>query len=212
MLKKILLWLIALVALPCVASPMASGDYDGILVGVDRNGILTGYFESSTGAGQFSCIFFVSGKVTGSSSNRVQTWFPGDRDPKEVIRGVLKHVSSNGKPAVLLKLDEEHGGCWNVQTFASDPSTFVLTEQGRWESIRIIASKKAYFYDEPSSEKARKAYAVTGNALRVFETRDGWVKGEYVSPENRRTRGWISERDLFSAKTPTIVEKVATQR
>ncbi len=210
--KKILVWLIALVALPCFAVPMASGDYDGFLVGVDRSGILTGYFESSTGAGQFSCIFFVSGKVTGSSSNRVQTWFPGDRDPKEVIHGVLEHVSSNGKPAVRLKLDEEHGGCWNVQRFASDPSAFVLTEQGRWESIRIISSKKAYFYDDPSSPKARKAYAVTGNALRVFEVRDGWVKGEYVSPENRRTRGWISERDLFSAKPPAIVEKAATQR
>jgi hypothetical protein len=200
-----------MMAFPCVAVPTTSGDYDGLLVGVDRNGILTGYFESSTGAGQFSCIFFVSGKITGSS-NRVQTWFPGDREPKEVIHGVLENVSSNGKPSIRLKLDEEHGGCWNVQTFASDPSTFVLTEQGRWESIRIIASKKARFYDDPSSPKARKAYVVTGNALRVFERRDGWVRGEYVSPDNRRTRGWISERDLFSSTNSEFAKKAATQR
>lgn len=211
MLKKILISLIAPVALPCVAAPMASGYYDGFLIGVDRNGILTGYFESSTGAGQFSCIFFVSGKITGSS-NRVQTWFPGDRDPKEVIQGVLEQVSSNGQPAIRLKLNEEHGGCWNVQRFASETFTFALTEQGRWESIRIVASKKAYFYDDPSTLKPRKAYAVTGNVLRVFETRNGWVRGEYISPENRRTLGWISEKDLFSAKNPAIPDKAATQR
>jgi hypothetical protein len=200
-LKKVLVWLIALVAWPCVAAPVASGNYGGFLIGVDRNGSLTGYFESSTGRGQFSCIFFVSGKVNGSA-DRVDTWFPGDRDPKEVIHGVLEWVSLNGKPAIRLKLEEEHGGCWNVQRFASDPSTFMLTEQGSWESVRIIASKKAYFYDNPSAPKPRKAYAVTGNALRVFETRDGWVKAEYVSPENRRTRGWVLERDLFSTKSP----------
>ena len=210
-LKKIVIWLIALVSLPCVAAPIAPGNYDGFLIGVDRNGVLTGYFESSTGAGQFSCIFFVSGKMTGSV-NRVQTWFPSNRKSKEVIHGVLEHVFSNGQPAIRLKLDEEHGGCWNVQTFATDPSTFVLAEQGRWESIRIIASKKAYFYENPSSPKPRKAYAVTGNALRVIETRDGWVRGEYVSPENRRTRGWISERDLFSATNPATAKKAAKQR
>ena len=205
MLKKFLVWLIVWVAWPCVAAPVASGDYDGFLIGVDRNGSLTGYFESSTGRGQFSCIFFVSGKVSGTADG-VDTWFPGDRDPKEVIHGVLAQVSSDGRPAIRLKLEEEHGGCWNVQRFASDPSTFVLTEQGNWEAIRIIASKKAYFYDDPSSPKPRQAYAVTGNALRVFDTRDGWVRAEYVSPENRRTRGWILERDLFSAKRPATVK------
>lgn len=201
MLKKLLGWLIALLAWPCVAAPIVSGDYHGFLIGVDRDGSLTGYFESSTGRGQFSCIFFVSGKVSGSGDS-VDTWFPGDSDPKEVIHGVLERMSSNGKPAIRLKLEEEHDGCWNVQHFASDQSTFVLTEQGSWESIRIVASKKAYFYDDPSSPKPRKAYAVTGNALRVFDTREGWVRAEYVGPQNRRTRGWIHERDLFSATSP----------
>jgi hypothetical protein len=171
---------------------------------------LTGYFESSTGRGQFSCIFFVSGKVNGLA-NSVDTWFPGDRDPKEVIHGVLERMSSAGKQAIRLKLEEEHGGCWNVQHFASDQSTFALTEQGSWESIRIVASKKAYFYDDPSSPKPRKAYAVTGNPLRVFETREGWVRAEYVSSGNRRTRGWVLERDLFSATSPKSSSNAATQ-
>jgi len=199
---KILVWLIAFLAWPCVAAPVVSGDYDGFLIGVDRNGSLTGYFDSSTGRGQFSCIFFVSGNVSGSA-DIVDTWFPGDRDPKDVIHGVLER-SSNGKPAVRLKLREEHGGCWNVQHFASDQSTFVLTKRGSWESIRIVGAKRAYFYDDPSSPKPRKVYAVMGNVLRVFDTCEGWVKAEYISPENRRTRGWILERDLFSAASPIL--------
>lgn len=199
--KKVLICLITFLAWPCVAAPVVSGDYEGFLIGVNRNGSMTGYFESSTGRGQFSCIFFVSGKASG-----VDTWFPGDHDPKEVIHGVLEQVSSSGKPAIRLKLEEEHGGCWNVQRFASEQSTFALTEQGNWDSIRIVASKKAYFYDDPSSSNPRKAYVVTGNVLRVFETREGWVRAEYVGPANRRTQGWIPERDLFSAISPKSVK------
>lgn len=201
MLKKVLICFLASLAAPCMAAPLRSGNYDGFLIGVARNGSLTGYFESSTGRGQFSCVFFVSGKASGSAVS-VDTWFPGERDPKEVIHGVLQQETSSGKPAILLKLQEEHGGCWNVQHFASDQSTFALTDQGNWESIRIVASKKAYFYDDPSTPKPRKAYVVTGNALRVFETREGWVRAEYVSSSNQITHGWIHERDLFSARSP----------
>jgi len=166
---------------------------------------LTGYFESSTGRDQFNCIFFVSGKAN-DVANSVDTWFPADRDPKEVIHGFLEQVSSDGKQAIRLKLEKEHGGCWNVQHFASDQSTFSLTERGNWVAIRIVASKRAYFYDDPSSPKPRKSYVVTGNALRVFEKRDGWVRAEYVSPEDRHTQGWISERDLFSDLSPKSVK------
>ena len=53
------------------------------------------------------------------------------------------------------KLEDEHGGCCNVQHFASDQSTFELIEQGNWESIRIVASERSYFYNDPSSAMPR---------------------------------------------------------
>lgn len=202
--KKILIWLIALAAWPWLAAPVVSGDYGGLLVGVDRYGSLTGYFESSAGRGQFGCTFFVSGKI-GGSVDRVDTWFPGDRDPQEFILGVLEQLTSDEKPEIRLRLEKEHGGCWNVQRFASDPSIFALTKQGSWKSIRIVASKKTYFYDDPWTPKPRKAYVLTGNALRVFETRDGWAMAEYVGRESQRTHGWVLERGLFSAKGPAGV-------
>lgn len=201
MLKKIIAWLVAVAAWPCFAAPLASGDYSGLLIGVDKRGALTGYFAGYRGEGQFSCIFFVSGKVGGPAA-KVDTWFPEDRKPGEVIGGVIDSLMSGGMPAIRLTLQEEHGGCLNVQRFASEVSAFQMTEPGSWEAIRIVAAPKAYFYDRPSSPRPRQAYAVTGDPLLVFETRDGWVRAEYRSPENRRTSGWVQERDLFSASSP----------
>ena len=180
---------------------MVSGEYEGLLIGVDANGVLTGYFESSTGRGKFSCIFFIRGKIN-DRLGRVDTWFPENRDPKMVIRGVIEGPAKDEAPLVRIRLSEEHGGCWNVQHFAPEPATFTQTEQGNWKSISVVAAPKAYFYDDPSDPKPRKAFVVNGNALRVFETRGAWALAEYVSPENRRTRGWVLTRDLFSPLSP----------
>lgn len=199
--QQILAGLIAFATLPCWSAPLVSGDYDGLLIGVDRNGAITGYFESSTGAGKFNCIFFISGAVNGKRS-RVDTWFPKDKEAKQVIRGVLEQTATDPSPSIRLTLTEEHGGCMNVQHFVGDPSTFTLSEQGDWQSIRVIAANKAYFHDAPTGAKPRKAYAVQGNPVRVFETRAGWVKAEYVSEDARSTSGWIREADLFSPVSP----------
>jgi len=204
--KLFFAWLISLAAAPCSAASVTSGDYDGLLVGVDRQGSLTAYFESATGNGQFSCVFFVSGKVK-SRTFRVDTWFPADRNPKEVISGVIDEVTVSGKPAIRLTLEDEHGGCWNVQRFASEPASLTLDEQGSWEAIRVVAAGKAYFYDDTSRAHPCRAYVVRGNPLRVFETRTGWVRAEYVSPERKRTSGWILERDLFSPASPATEQQ-----
>ncbi|MGK5026294.1 hypothetical protein [Janthinobacterium sp. RB2R34] len=191
----------ALTVMPASAAPITSGDYDGLLVGVDKQGVLTAYYESSTGAGQFSCIFFMRGKVS-EPATHIDTWFPPDRDTDNVISGTMQATSENGKPAVSARLKEDPPGCWNVQHFAAEPVSFRLAEQGSWQAIRIVSAKKAYFHDQPSTANRRKAYAVDGNALRVFETQPGWVNAEYVSPERKRTKGWIQERDLYLSGKP----------
>jgi hypothetical protein len=199
---RLLLVLVACLTVSAVgAAPVISGDYDGLLIGVDRHGTLTGYFESSTGNGQFSCIFFMRGKVS-DPTMYIDTWFPEDRDPKEVIPGKIESLIEKGKVLIRTTLKEEHGGCWNVQRFASEPVSFSLTEQGSWESIRVVSAKKAIFFNDPSNVHPRRAYVVKGNALRVFETQAGWVRAEYVSGDRKRTQGWISERDLYRSDSP----------
>lgn len=199
--KLLFAFIAALAAAPAIAAPITSGEYDGLLIGVDRQGILTAYFESSTGGGQFSCIFFMRGKVA-DPATRVDTWFPADRDAKNIISGSMQAVSENGKPAVRASLKEDPPGCWNVQHFAPEPALFARNEQGSWQAIRVVSARKAYFHDDPSGRHPRKAYAVQGNALRVFETQAGWVKAEYVSPEGKRTKGWVLEKDLYLSEKP----------
>lgn len=187
---------------PAIAAPIVSGNYDGLLIGVDRQGNLTGYFDSSTGNGQFSCIFFVRGTVA-QPATRVDTWFPEDRDANNVIAGSMQALSENGKPVVRARLKTDPPGCWNVQHFAAEPVSFTLDEQGSWQAIRVVSAKKAYFHDDPSGSHPRKAYAVQGNPLRVFDTQAGWVRAEYVSPEGKRTRGWVPEKDLYLSEKPS---------
>lgn len=184
-----------------IAAPIVSGDYDGMLIGVDNEGALTGYFESSTGNGQFSCIFFVNGKSGSSPITHVDSWFPTDLSPRDVIPGTIESLAEKGQGAIRVKLKEEHGGCWNVQHFASEPAVFGLTEKGSWQAIRVVSAKRAYFHDDSSGTRPRKAYVVQGNVLRVFESQSGWARVEYESPERKRTRGWVSERDLYSARS-----------
>lgn len=188
------------IALPCAAAaPVRSGDYDGLLVAVGPQGRLTVYFESSTGSGQFSCVFFGAGLVTGGK-HTVDTWYPADR-PGEVIRGVLEDSAVGAKPGVRLTLEEEHGGCANVQRFASEPASFALTEPGGWIAIGVVASARAYFRDDPSGPP-RKAFVVAGNPLRIYEERGGWVRAEYVGATGKRTQGWLRQSELFPAVRP----------
>jgi len=165
-----------------IASPI-SGDYDGLLLAVDPSRqLVTGYFESYTVAGQFSCIFYLRGNL-GNSVTKIKTWFPSEKDPKEIIEGVIKETSVEGQPAVTVKLEKEHGGCWNVQNFAdsaAEQSLWRLTEAGKWKEIRVVSSPRSYFHDKPQDGTKRKAYVVTGNALRVYEINAGWMRAEFV--------------------------------
>jgi hypothetical protein len=185
------------------ATTIASGDYNGLLIAVDSDRqLITGYFDSTTGNGQFSCIFYIRGNIN-SSNNKIKTWFPDETDPQLVIEGVIEKTSVNGKPAVIVKLKEEHGGCWNVQRFAEKDSTpFNLTTINDWKEIRVVSSRRAYFHDTPQISTKRKTYIVRGDALRITQSIEGWVHAEYVNPDGQRASGWVKESELFSSYPP----------
>lgn len=73
---------------------------------------------------------------------------------------------------------------------------------GSWKAIRVVASAKAYFRDDPSAQHPRKAFVVAGNAVRIFEERAEWVRAEYVGARGKRTQGWLKESELFPAASP----------
>ena len=172
-----------------------------LLLGVDeKQGIVTGSFEGHGGwderrsAPMFHCTFYLFGEVRGDTFP-ITTWYPGREDG---IQGRLTFLVHNGRPEVRIKLDTEHGGCWNVQHFADEKGAeFALEKPGRWAAIRVVSAKRAYFHTSADPKTKRKAYVIAGDVLRVFNIQDGWLDAEYGT--ERITRGWIKEADVFPA-------------
>ena len=63
----------------------------------------------------------------------IKTWHP--IAPDEVIEGEITTVENDGEKAVRVKLDGEHGGCWNVAPMLSDDEgvnmNYLLSQIGR---------------------------------------------------------------------------------
>jgi hypothetical protein len=179
------------------APTMVSGDYgDGMLIGVDpATQAVTGYFSAATGQGQFSCIFYLTGKL-GTSRIPVSTYFPGT--PAEKIKGdlVLKAPDS-----FTVRLSSEHGGCWNVEHFAdaSDPAEFTLAAKHPWLSVAVVKSDRAYFFDTPTSATHRKAYIVQGDGVGVRASQPGWLQVDFVGG-SKMISGWIRQTEVYPAQ------------
>jgi hypothetical protein len=186
-----------------------SGESSGdLVVAVDRKtGILTGYYHSgtgydeSTGESMFSCIFYIRGRAVGKSPYRIDTWFPDRSKADPVIAGRIAFSRSGAQHKVTITLDEEHGGCWNVQRFA-DPggASFELDRMGSWTAVRVVSAPRAYFHAKAQANTRRKAYVTTGDMIRVSPQVAGWVHADYVGDEGPITSGWIREADLFPAE------------
>lgn len=183
-----------MIALALLAAALVAGDYSPLLVGFDEaSGKVTGYYQNATSGGNFSCIFYLEGTLKGSDAP-VTTYFP--KTPKETIAGTLL---VKGAKTVAVSLEENHGGCWNVENFAiqAAPATFSLEKAHAWKSVRVVKGK-AYFHDAPDKAKKRKAYVVEGDGVGVLETKPGWAKVEYLGAKGKVVAGWIAETDLFA--------------
>lgn len=189
-------------------SKVVSGKYDELLIGVSENGELTGYYSTSTGGGQFTCIFYIRGRLRNDAAD-ITTWFP---ESKEQIRGKLEFAEEDGKPGVNIKLESEHGGCWNASPlkFAEETGgTIALEQAGDWQMVRVVSAPKAYFCASPNRAAKQKTFVVKGDGVRIFKTRNGWVEAEFENYcidarclKSKTTRGWLKESDLFSSEPP----------
>jgi hypothetical protein len=168
-------------------------EYTGLVLGYDSaTQELTGHFQSFTGRNQdFSCIFYFQGKVE-SDVVKIESWFP--ETPTEKISGTLTFSSPS---KFVMKLTEDHGGCWNVMHFADDsqPAKFKLQTDYPWKKIRVIKSKKAFFHDAAEVSKKRKTYVVQGDGVGVKESKSGWLNVDFVG--KKTISGWIQESDVF---------------
>ncbi|HXU99669.1 MAG TPA: hypothetical protein VG166_04150 [Caulobacteraceae bacterium] len=168
---------------------------EGLILGVDpATRTVSGYYSSETGGGQFSCIFYLTGKLAGARA-AITTWFP-QTPTDEVIKGELARQAGG---TIRVRLASEHGGCWNVQPFADKdrPAEFTLETARPWTSVAVVKSKKAYFFATPTSATHRKGYVVQGDGLGVRAERPGWLAVDFVDPDGKAASGWIRRSDVY---------------
>jgi hypothetical protein len=176
---------------PVTDNEIASGDYGGeMLIAVDpASHIVRGYYQSSTGNGQFNCIFYFSGKVNGA----IWSYFP--ETPDDPIMGTLARESDG---SLSVRLATEHGGCWNVRHFAdkNQPAEFTLDTAYPWVSVAVIKSVRAHLYDRPTDKVPRKTYVVKGDGVGIRARRAGWLQVDFVGG-GKPVSGWIRSSDVY---------------
>jgi hypothetical protein len=200
-------------ALSCIASVRAqdggkivSGTYDSLLIAVDAKGGLTGYFDEGTGDNgrgrpQFTCTFFISGDKQPDGSYRISTWHPGVKED-EVVQGVLKFSGKSGKTSVNMRLDAEHGGCWNVAPALKEKVgiDFDLDSSAKWEGIRMIAPNRAWLFISPEAGAPQKIYVVKNDAVRILSETGEWAEISFVNAARQTTRGWLKNESFYPIK------------
>lgn len=175
-----------------------SGLYEsGLQLAIDKNsGVITGYFNNQTGWNDeskkpdFSCIFYLEGHQDGNIF-RIQTYYPLHQTA-EPIRGIAKMIDEN---TVKIKLEEEHGGCWNVWQFSGDEGQFDLVNKQKWIQIRYVTSERTYFHTRNKEiSKRANAYLVKGDVVSIHRIEGEWAYCTYLG--RVITRGWIRQSDL----------------
>lgn len=185
----------------------SSGNYQELMLAVNaKSGTVTGYYDNGTGwdseaqRPRFTCIFYLYGKKIGDKY-KIQTWFPGDKD-NEIITGDLHFLPKEKEtdfPSLLLRLDREHGGCWNVNPSLVKPegSQLSLQDTAPWIEVRVVKANRTYFFQKPDIAPT-KAYVVRGDGLGVLEKKPGWVRAVFRG----KTTGWVREADIYPSLPP----------
>jgi hypothetical protein len=216
MLKKFNKFLVFIaLTLLCFAAPndvsaqdenkIVSGDYESLILGVNSKGDLTGYFNEGTGDDgngnpRFTCTFFIYGAKETGGIYKIKTWYP--EFPEEVVEGELKFVKVGIKNGVNIKLDGEHGGCWNVVPVLKDESgvDFSLSSEGNWESVRMISPKRAYLFKSFDAGAPQKIYIVKNDVVRVLQIKGDMAEISYHSANGKTIKGWVKTTNFYRMK------------
>jgi hypothetical protein len=167
---------------------------DGLYVALDSStNQLTAYYENYTGwdetlkAPRFSCVFFIQGKIN-NAAIEISTYYPNEQ---QLIKGQLEIIAPN---KLSIKLQEEQGGCWNVEHFTVEPVKFQLNEAANWKEIKYVIKDKAYFYKSKSRVSKEKAYVVKNNFICIEKIEKPWVYGTYFGKKVKHA--WLLLEDL----------------
>ena len=180
---------------------IVSGNYDSLLIGVNAQGVLTGYLDYKFGAAPGSCTFFIYGEKEINGKYKVKTWYPGNPDdPDGVIEGELTYVEKDGKKSINLRLDSDPRTCdWvGMGDLSKNGKNFEFTSAGNWESIRLVSSERVYLFKSFNAKAPQKIYIVKKNVVRVLRTKGDRVEINFINDNGRATKGWMMPKDFYA--------------
>lgn len=165
---------------------LRSGVYEGLMLAVDAQGAVNGYFREGQGSGVTkTCAFYLSGRKKGDQANvvtRSVEAFPGIL--KAADQGVILQIA-NGR---------DHPGCASVlPPLISEGMLLDLDARADWTSLRRVIAKKSYLFQKPNARKGR-SYLVMGDVVGVLAKSRNWLSVEYAH-NGKRVRGWIPTSD-----------------
>lgn len=168
----------------------------GLNLAYDKaSGLVTGYYENHTGwdekanAPRFTCSFYIQGNFDEQNS-KITTYSPLYKSD-DSIDGILSITANN---TISLQLNDEHGGCWNVENFKPRPVSFTLATKSEWLQVRYIATDKSYFYNSPAESAKRKSYVVKGDIIYVEKIQGEWAYCTYFG--SKPVTYWLKVPDL----------------
>lgn len=172
------------------------GNYSSLSLALDKTTkLVTGYYENSTGwdeeaqSPRFICAFYFYGTLSGTNAE-IKSVMP--KYPEmDTIPGVLEAAENK---TVKIQMEEEHGGCWNVEHFKNKPVNFTLIQANPWIQVRYVSIEKTYFYSEQKEETKQSAYLVKGDIVYIEKLDNDWAYCSYVG--KKITKGWIKVSEL----------------
>jgi hypothetical protein len=179
-----------------------SGNYEGLMIGIDPDGHLTGYFDQATGDDgkgnpRFTCRFLIRGEEAGGGRYKILTWHPAS--PDEVIEGELRSLDAGR--SLNIRLFGEHGGCWNVspELKADAGVDMDLSEAGEWKAVRVVSAEKAYFHRSANNRNKLRSFLVRKDTVGVLNTKGAWLEVTFTAPNGRKTTGWMRASVFYSS-------------
>ena len=152
--KSLITTIIFFISTSTLSAAPVSGEYgEGLLLGVNKNEqTITGHYlsyggwDERTNNPRFQCSFYLHGKLNADSPIAISTWYPSDNKP-DIIKGTISF--SDQKKQLTVKLDRDHGGCWNVQPFANanQPASYHYPTATHWIEMRVAKAEKPTFIE-----------------------------------------------------------------
>jgi hypothetical protein len=172
---------------------LTSGIYEGLMLAVDKQGAVSGYYRESQGSGVTkTCSFYLLGQEEGDQVDLL-TWnietFPGSLQTAE--QGVVLRIEKG----------RDHPGCGSVlPPLISQGLLLDRVAAADWTSLRRVIAK-TFLFLKPDKKAKSRTYVVMGDLVGVFSQSGDWLRVEYVNGQTR-VGGWIRAADALELRPP----------